>query len=140
MQDLVLKRATIVSAKERLWTPAAPEDVDPVVLASWQRCAPGLDTSRASAPVDPAEDPRERWDESLLRRAVPGLEEQLEQIAQSGDVVACVCDADGRVLWQWVPHWLQARADRIGFTPGGIWHEATSGTNGIGLALAADRP
>jgi hypothetical protein len=71
---------------------------------------------------------------------VPGLIEQLEQAAVSGDVVACITDADGRVLWQWVPRWLRSRADSIGFIPGGIWHEGTSGTNGVGLALAADRP
>jgi hypothetical protein len=71
---------------------------------------------------------------------VPSLVSQLEQTAQSGDIVACVCDADGRLLWEWTPRWLRTRADRVGLIPGGIWHEATSGTNGIGLALAADRP
>jgi hypothetical protein len=139
-QDLALKRATIESAKDHLWAPPTPEEVDPVVLASWQRCAPGLDTGRTSAPVDPAEDVSARWEESPIRRAVPGLVAQLEQTAVSGDIIACICDADGRVLWQWTPHWLRARAERVGLLPGGIWHEGTSGTNGIGLALAADRP
>src|SRR4029453_18509817 len=114
--------------------------VDPVVRASWQRCAPGLASTIPGAPVDPGGDVRERWDESLIRRAVPGLVAQLEQTAVSGDIIACVCDADGRVLWQWTPAWRRARAGRVGLLPGGIWHEGTSGTNGIGRALAADRP
>ncbi len=120
--------------------PDRSADVDPVVQASWRRCAPGLPTSRKSAPVDPAEDTRERWDGSLIRRAVPGLIQQLEQAAMSSDLIACITDADGRVLWQWTPRWLRSAADRVGLMPGGIWHEGTSGTNGIGLALAADRP
>jgi transcriptional regulator of acetoin/glycerol metabolism len=139
-RDLVLRREAIETAKENLWMPARSEGVDPVVRASWQRCAPGLETSITSAPVDPAEDTRERWDECLIRRAVPGLVAQLEQAAVSGDLIACITDADGRVLWQWTPRWLRPGADRIGLTPGGIWHEGSSGTNGIGLALAADRP
>jgi hypothetical protein len=139
-QDLVVRREAIATAKENLWTPAPNGDVDPLVQASWRRCAPGLDTGITTAPVDPAEDTRERWDECLIRRAVPGLVAQLEQAAVSGDIVACITDADGRVLWQWTPRWLRSAADRIGFVPGGIWHEGSSGTNGIGLALAADRP
>ena len=139
-RELVLRREAIAAAKERLWAPSPNGDVDPVVRASWQRCAPGLDTGITSAPVDPADDTRERWDECLIRRAVPGLVAQLEQAAVSSDVVACITDADGRVLWQWIPRWLRTAAERIGFVPGGIWHEGSSGTNGVGLALAADRP
>src|SRR4029453_3929104 len=108
--------------------------VDPVVRASWQRCAPGLASTIPGAPVDPGGDVRERWDESLIRRAVPGLVAQLEQAAVSGDICACVTDADGRVLWQWVPRWLRSAADRIGFVPGGIWHEGRPGTKGNGPA------
>ena len=81
-----------------------------------------------------------RWDDSVLRRAVPGLADQLDQTATTGDVIALITDADGRVLWQSTPLWLRRGAERIGLVPGGLWHEASMGTNGIGLALAADRP
>ena len=139
-RDVVLRLEAIERAKAHLWTSPSPKLVDPVVRASWQRCAPVLDTARDHAPVDPTDDIDERWDASLIRRAVPGLVEQLEQAARSSDLIACITDADGRVLWQYTPRWLQPGADRIGLLPGGVWHEATSGTNGIGLALAADRP
>ncbi len=139
-RELVVRRDAVERAKAHPWSERSPEFVDPVVQASWKRCAPGLATTIAGAPVDPADDTRERWDESLIRRAVPGLVAQLEQAAVSGEICACVTDADGRVLWQWMPRWLRGPAERIGFVPGGIWHEGTSGTNGVGTALAADRP
>jgi transcriptional regulator of acetoin/glycerol metabolism len=137
-RDIALRFEAIEAAKTGVSPPGATL-VDPVVLASWQRCTP-LDTARPGAPVDPNEDARERWDESPIRRAVPGLITQFQQAASSSDLAACICDQDGRVLWQQLPRWLRAGADRIGFTPGGLWHEETSGTNGVGTALAADRP
>ena len=76
----------------------------------------------------------------MFRRAVPALVDHLEQIATTGDLIACLSDADGRVIWQSTPLWLRRGAERIGLTPGGLWHEAAMGTNGLGLSLAADRP
>lgn len=142
--DLELRRQAIDRARDELPGPsshAAVRAVDAAVRASWRRCGPnpsvaGLD----AAPVDTDRDPGARWQASPIRRAVPGLADQLEQIATSGDLIACVTDADGRVLWQSTPRWLRSRSERIGLVPGGVWHEGTSGTNGIGLALAADCP
>jgi hypothetical protein len=139
-RDIVLRLEAIEKAKAEPWASPSPPVVDPVVLASWQRCAPVLDACLSTAPVDPAEDTRERWDASPIRRAVPGLVAQLEDAARDSDLAAAIADADGRLLWQYIPRWLRSRGEAIGFTPGGVWHEATSGTNGIGLALAADRP
>jgi hypothetical protein len=138
-RDIALRFEAIERAKGQVWTSSTPSLVDPVVRKSWQRCLP-VDPARSGAPVDPAEDTRERWDASPIRRAVPGLLGQFEQAARSSDLAAVIADADGRVLWQQIPRWLRAGADRIGFTPGGVWHEGTSGTNGVGTALAADRP
>ncbi len=142
-EDLVRRRQTIDLAKAELRSGdggGADDTVDPVVHASWQRCAPGLDDELNAAPVGAEDDARDRWDGSPLRRAVPGLAEQLGQASKSGDLIALVTDADGRVLWQSTPRWLRSGAARIGLQPGGVWHEGTSGTNGIGTALAADRP
>jgi hypothetical protein len=138
-RDVVLRLEAIEAAKAQPWVAPARSLVDPVVQASWQRCAPLLDARRRAAPVDQAE-ARDRWEASPIRRAVPGLVAQLEQAARASDLIACITDADGRVLWQYTPRWLRGPAERIGLTPGGVWQEATSGTNGIGLALAADRP
>jgi hypothetical protein len=139
-EDLVLKRRAIEHAKADIWSDDGAGEVDPLVRASWQRCAPRLADSTDAAPVGPEDDARSRWNESILRRAVPGLVEQLDQASKSGDLIALVTDADGRVLWQSTPVWLRHGAESIGLQPGGVWHEHTSGTNGIGLALAADRP
>jgi transcriptional regulator of acetoin/glycerol metabolism len=138
-RDIALRFEAIEAAKTGLSLPTPTSLVDSVVTASWQRCAP-VDTARRGAPVDPADQTRERWGDSPIRRAVPGLIAQFEQAAKSSDLAAVVTDVDGRVLWQQIPRWLRSRADDIGFVPGGVWHEGTSGTNGIGTALAADRP
>jgi transcriptional regulator of acetoin/glycerol metabolism len=138
--DLELRREAIEQARADLWSPGV-DGVDPLVRASWQRCAPQLGVGeRDAAPVDTSGDAGDRWQASPIRRAVPSLTEQLEQLATTADLIACVADPDGRVLWQSTPMWLRAGAERIGLLPGGIWHEQTTGTNGIGLALAADRP
>lgn len=113
--------------------------VDPVVRASWER-SEVVDTTVVTAPVEAADDADRRWHESVIRRSVPGVVDQLEQASTTGDVIALITDADGRIMWQSTPLWLRRGADRIGLVPGGIWSESTVGTNGIGLALAADRP
>jgi hypothetical protein len=141
IEDLRLRREAIEEAKADLWSTAPDlDDVDPVVRASWQRCAPHIVFDMDAAPVDAADDTLLRWEASPIRRAVPGVVGQLEQAAKTGDLIACITDPDGRVLWQSTPLWLRAGAERVGLVPGGIWHEGASGTNGIGLALAADRP
>ena len=55
-RDVVLRLEAIERAKAHLWTSPSPKLVDPVVRASWQRCAPVLDTARDHAPVDPTDD------------------------------------------------------------------------------------
>jgi hypothetical protein len=138
--DIAHKRQAIEAAKSNPWADSPElDDIDPLVRASWRRCPPDLSTADG-APVDPADDALERWHESLLPRAVPGLVHRLEQVAEAGQLIACISDADGRILWQSTPRWLRPKAERIGLLPGGMWHEGTSGTNGVGLALAADRP
>jgi transcriptional regulator of acetoin/glycerol metabolism len=138
-EDLTQRRQAIDRAKADLLSNGGASDVDPIVVASWQRCAPLPDELHTTT-VGAADEARERWDASPLRRAVPGLVQHLDEASRSGDLIALVTDSDGRVLWQSTPKWLRSRAEGIGLLPGGIWHEGTGGTNGIGTALAADRP
>jgi hypothetical protein len=137
-KDLELRRQAIDAARADLET--SDTSVDPVVAASWRRSASQVPGDREAAPVDKTDDTRERWDASALSRPVLGLVAELDHIANTSDLIACVADPDGRVLWQSTPRWLRAGSERIGLVPGGIWHEAAAGTNGIGLALAADLP
>lgn len=138
--DLLLRRKAIEQARSSGCHDDAAAPVDPVIRASWQRCETVVEGDVDTAQVEAPDDARRRWDDSMIRRAVPGLADQLEQTATTGDLIALVTDADGRVLWQSTPLWLRRGAERIGLVPGGLWHEAAMGTNGIGLALAADRP
>lgn len=136
--DLKLRRRAIEAARAGLETPDL--SVDPLVVASWRRSATRVPDDRTAAPVDGLAEVRDRWDDSTLNRPVLGLVEELDHIAKSSDLIACVTDPDGRVLWQSTPRGLRAPSERIGLVPGGMWHETAAGTNGIGLALAADRP
>jgi hypothetical protein len=137
-KDLELRRQAIDAARADLESPAT--SVDPVVVASWQRSASHVPDDRRAAPVDDTDETQERWQALTLARPVLGLVEELDHIARTSDLIACVADPDGRVLWQSTPRWLRAGSERIGLVPGGVWHQAAAGTNGIGLALAADRP
>ena len=139
-KDLHLRRDAIERAKAGLCPGSRHPDIDPVVLASWRRCAAHVADDLDTARVDKADLTRERWDASPVRRGVPGLAGQLDQLARSGDLIGAIADGDGRILWQSTPPWLRKGSERIGFQPGGVWHEAATGTNGIGLALAADVP
>ena len=136
--DLLQRRRAIERARAQR-ARGDDDGVDPVVRASWARsevAAPATD----AAPVDEADDTARRWHDSPVRRCVPGIVDELEQASVTGDLIALVTDADGRIIWQSTPRWLRRNADRVGLVPGGRWSEATMGTNGIGLALAADRP
>jgi hypothetical protein len=132
-------RAALGSASPLGPASSAALAVDPRIQASWHRSAP-VPRSLDAAPVEPMDEVAHRWDASPLRRALPAIADQLEQVADTGDLVVALTDADGRVLWQAMPRWLRPLADRTGFVTGGLWQETTAGTNGIGLALASDRP
>jgi hypothetical protein len=140
VSDLRERRRAIEQA--RAVGPARAERgvVDPVVRASWQRSKDIVDASLESAPVESAGETERRWQDSVIRRVVPGLVDQLEQAATTSDLIALISDPDGRVIWQSTPLWLRRGAARIGLIPGGNWGEPVMGTNGIGLSLAADRP
>jgi transcriptional regulator of acetoin/glycerol metabolism len=139
-EDLVVRRQAIERARSETATAPDPDLIPPAVQASWRRSAPVVDTERDAAPVGADDDARERWEESPLHRAVPQLVPQLEAIAREGDIIATINDTQGRILWETTPRWLRAGAERIGLLRGGIWNEGTCGTNGVGLALAADQP
>lgn len=144
IDDLSDRRTAIAAAKATMAADEAAatlEAVDPAVLDSWRRCAADLCPDGAEgAPVEPADETRRRWETSPLSRAAPALPAHLRVIAETSDLVACVTDAEGRILVQAAPRSLSHRAERIGLVHGGVWHESVAGTNGIGLALAVRRP
>ena len=99
IDDLSDRRTAMAAAKATLsagGAAEAPDAVDPAVLASWRRCAPVLRPDGAgSAPVEPADEARSRWETSPLSRAAPPCRPTCGP-SETSDLVACVTDAEGR--------------------------------------------
>ncbi|HEY8524800.1 MAG TPA: hypothetical protein VIL48_07560 [Acidimicrobiales bacterium] len=140
-EELVRRRRAIERQRARFFDdPASAATVDGAVRESWLRCAPALDRSLAAAPLDEADTASERWEASPIRRAFPGLTDQLERACHDGDLMAGVTDEHGRLLWTTGHRRLRDRAESVNFTVGGRWDEPSAGTNAVGLALVTGSP
>jgi hypothetical protein len=140
---LLERRRALEAARAETGQTSAPPSplVRDDVRASWDRCAGGLPVSLAAAPLDDGGGtPAERWEASPIRRAVPGLAEELKQVAADGDMVAAVTDECGRILWSGGGHLMTGRAEQVHFTAGGCWDERSAGTNAPALALLTGKP
>ncbi len=138
--ELLRRRRVLALAREQFEDNPDVARVRTEVRASWERCAPILEPVQVSAPVDLVDEVADRWDSSPIRRAAPELIRQLEDVAVDGDYVAAVTDEDGRILWSYGGRTMRRRAEKVNFTPGGRWDEASAGTNALGLALLSGRP
>ena len=109
---------------------------------SWSFCREvDVDAGASAAPLDFYKyKVRTHRESKEIPRAGVGLEEQLSQAAELGDLVAAVTDADGRILWSAGGRSMRRDAERVGFVPGGRWDESSAGTNALGLALRTGRP
>ena len=65
---------------------------------------------------------------------------QLQQLAEESNSLVQVTDPSGLTLYMDGPEWLKARAAEMNLVEGARCSEAVNGTNGVGTALAADRP
>ena len=131
--------AAIEHAKADIWSDDHVGQVDPVVRARGSAAPPSWPTDRQRAGRARGRRPRplERVGPAPgrarpRRPARPGLEVRRPDRPRHRRRRPGSLAVD--------PVWLRRRAEGIGLQPGGVWHERTSGTNGIGLALAADRP
>lgn len=114
------------------------------IAASWCRSA-------LHHGLDPANDHKaERIDqhalsalrqeqEDLLIVAGPILDRLFRQVGRSGCGVL-LSDARGVILERRTGDGDSAGFDAVGLAPGGLWSEATEGTNGIGTCLFEDKP
>ncbi len=109
---------------------------------SWSLCQRvEVDAGAGAAPIDVDESTvQELWESSAIRRSDVGIEEQLTQAADLGDMVAAVTDAEGRIIWSAGGRTMRRDAERVGFVPGGRWDETSAGTNALGMALRTGRP
>jgi hypothetical protein len=112
----------------------------PEVADSWVRSLDTVDPGCAGAPGFDAGEVRPRWADSLLRRPVTALADELRGIAEDAGFVAAVTDESGTILWTCGSRLMRDRAARVNFAPGGRWDEAAMGTNALSLALRSGRP
>ena len=118
--------------------------LDPVTLASWQRCHcdHGLDPETAPDPVViPRGDLKDRQERCarLLEIARPEMTNLYQQLAGSGHAIM-LTDRDG-VLLNYIgdPSFTDTAA-QLGIQTGAVWSEAIQGTNGMGTCLVEKKP
>ncbi|SDJ99844.1 GAF domain-containing protein [Nonomuraea jiangxiensis] len=119
-----------------------PEQPRRLITASWRRSLEaGIDPEIKSAPlVYDRSHLKDARAAHPLRPLLPLLSQTLSSVAKETGNVMIVTDCDGRVLWREGCHASMSRADQIGLADGHNWSEHSVGTNGIGTALAANRP
>ncbi|MFT4085544.1 MAG: GAF domain-containing protein [Gordonia sp. (in: high G+C Gram-positive bacteria)] len=118
--------------------PARPRSV---IGESWDRVRrSGLNPeSEAAEPLLDAGDVEQLREASGLSELITPLMHHLDTLIVDGDNILVVADSRGQVLWRNGVNRVLHRADRLGFTEGASWAEASVGTNAIGTALASRR-
>src|SRR4051794_12622597 len=122
--------------------PQATAGMRPMIVESWRRVlATGLEPIDVlpSIEADPSET-RERWLEHPLGLLRHVLVEPLQLLAEESNSVVQVTDPSGLTLYLGGPEWLKARAAEMNLVEGAVCSESVNGTNGVGTALATDRP
>jgi PAS domain S-box-containing protein len=123
-------------------SPQATAELRPAIVDSWRRSlATGLDPTDLlpSIEADPFET-RERWLEHPLGSFRHVLATHLQRLAYESNSLVQVTDPSGLTLHLDGPEWLKARAAEMNLVEGARCAETVNGTNGVGTALAANRP
>jgi hypothetical protein len=111
------------------------------IARSWERSqAAGVDPfrDRVAPTVSDADEVSARWEVHPLAATAPLILECLGPVADEGEDLIVVTDAEGMLLWvAGNPRARLAAADAMNFTEGAGWSESGVGTNAIGVALAA---
>ncbi len=140
-EELADRRARLVRAWEQQVTGGGtPAGLAPPVLASWRRSAAWVSPDVTAAPVDVGDDAVRAWRGSRIATGLRSAEADVRAAADDGGLVAAVTDRDGRIVWAHGSRVMRARAEQVGFVPGGRWDEASVGTNALALALRTGRP
>ncbi|MEQ8232650.1 MAG: sigma-54-dependent Fis family transcriptional regulator [Gammaproteobacteria bacterium] len=121
---------------------AADHAVRPEILESWRRSARlGIDPHGPSAPLVDADELARRCAANAdLLAAASHTWQLLSASLAASDNVFIVTDTDGVTLDVRGNAEFVAAAAQHACAPGRHWHEAVTGTNAIGTALAANRP
>src|SRR4051794_37223693 len=122
--------------------PRATAGMRPMIVESWRRVlATGLDPTDLlpSIEADPSET-RERWLEHPLGLLRHVLVEPLQMLAEESNSMVQVTDPSGLTLFLGGPDWLKELAATMNLVEGARCSETVNGTNGVGTALAENRP
>lgn len=139
-QELEERRRAVEQERAQFDPRASDPAADDLVRRSWLRCAPTLAQEQTAAPLDEIDTADDRWEASPIRRAWPELVDELQHLAEDGDLVAAVTDEVGRILWSWGGRWMRDRAESVNFGIGGRWDEPSAGTNAVGMSLITGEP
>ncbi|TQJ85303.1 GAF domain-containing protein [Streptomyces sp. SLBN-31] len=131
---------TVSLVKSTGSAPSGHEGLRHEVADSWVRSLGSVDPARDSAPAADDGTVRNRWTDSLLRRPVDALSDELRSVADDAGFVAAVTDESGTIMWTCAGQDMLRRAERVNFAPGGRWNEQAMGTNALSLALRTGRP
>lgn len=114
-----------------------------LVAASWCRSGlkHGLSAGDKAAPniVTGSELTRRRQHHGMLLDVARPLLDQLFQTVSATGCAVMLSDRDGVILEARSLAGDRAMFDEVGLTPGGVWSEASEGTNGIGTCLIEGR-
>jgi hypothetical protein len=117
-----------------------PATVRDDVRSSWARSATTVSLDLDAAPVREPEDVVARWADSPLGRASRIILDDLEDLADSGDMMAAITDDTVTIAWLAGGRTMSRRADRVHFAVGGCWDEGAVGTNALALARTTAKP
>jgi transcriptional regulator of acetoin/glycerol metabolism len=135
---LAQRRREVTRAWERYINRGVLDQVRHEVASSWSRSAQRLSRDVEQAPLDPGSVDH-AWRDSPLRTALAPISTEVAETAEQADMVAAITDARGRILWTSGSHHMRDRASTVNFVPGGLWDEASVGTNALDLALRTGR-
>lgn len=124
----------------RLGRAEADGVVAPEVVASWQRCGPHVGVHLDRVPTVDDDVVRAAWDASRIRIAGAAVLDELAAVADEGDYLAAITDAEGTILWCHGGRQMRRLGESVNFVRGGRWGERDAGTNALGLALTSGRP
>lgn len=135
------RRDALERAREA-WTEEGRTEGDLVagdIVESWARSAGRVSDAVTEAPMDDPDETQRQFEQSPLHVAVGHLESELRRVAEDGDLVVAVTDADTRLLWTYGGRVMRRKAERVNFVPGGKWDEDSVGTNALSLAQQTGR-
>ncbi|PRY59353.1 transcriptional regulator [Knoellia remsis] len=116
-----------------------PAEVPDEIVESWNRSADHVSDDVTEAPMADPDETRQQFEASPLHVAVGQLEAELRRVAEDGDLVVAVTDADTRLLWTYGGRVMRRKAESVNFVPGGRWDEDSVGTNALTLAQRTGR-